>query len=71
MTWVCSPRCTRVREALSALLDGEGDGTDAASAVVHLHRCAGCRRFLVGVVLTTRALRALRVIEPSSAGQRR
>jgi len=63
-------RCRRAREALSAALDGEGTEMDVLAAVKHVHRCLGCREFVVAVVTTTRALRSGHVIRPSSAGHR-
>jgi predicted anti-sigma-YlaC factor YlaD len=63
-------RCTRARETLSAVLDGEAPEADVRAAVRHVRHCVGCRDFVVGVVTTTRALRAIHVIRPSSAGQR-
>jgi len=63
-------RCMRVRETLSVVLDGEASEADVLAAVKHVRRCVGCRDFVVGVVTTTRALRAARVIRPSSVGHR-
>ena len=36
-------RCDSIREALSALLDGEDPGLDRASVDEHLRACPGCR----------------------------
>ena len=58
------------REALSAALDGEASEADVLTAVRHVRRCLGCRRFVVGVVATTRALRSAHVIRQSSVGHR-
>ena len=38
-------RCDSIREALSALLDGEDPGLDRASVDEHLRTCPGCRRW--------------------------
>jgi predicted anti-sigma-YlaC factor YlaD len=65
------PRCVRARETLSAVLDGEASEADVLAALRHVRRCLGCRRFVAGVVATTRALRTARVIQMSSARQPR
>jgi predicted anti-sigma-YlaC factor YlaD len=63
-------RCTQARESLSALLDGEASEADVLTAVRHVRHCLACRRFIAGVVATTRALRVAHVIRRSSVGQR-
>jgi len=63
-------RCRRARETLSAVLDGEASEADVLAAVKHVRRCLGCMEFVVGVVTTTRALRSVHVIRPSSVGHR-
>jgi len=63
-------RCGRVRETLSAVLDGEASEADVLTVVRHVRHCLGCRCFIADVVTTTRALRVARVIGRSSVGQR-
>jgi predicted anti-sigma-YlaC factor YlaD len=63
-------RCVRMRTALSSALDGEASAAEVLAAVRHLRRCLRCRRFVAGAATTTRALRATRVIPPSSVGHR-
>lgn len=51
-------RCVQAREALSAALDGEASEAGVVAAVRHVRLCSDCLTFVVGVVKTTRALRA-------------
>ncbi len=56
-------RCSDVREAISAALDGEATTVDAAAVDRHLVTCAGCRAFAGGAEALSRALR-VRSAEP-------
>lgn len=49
--------CEDYREALSAQLDREDPGIDAAQVDAHLAGCAGCREWLRQAVHVTRAVR--------------
>jgi predicted anti-sigma-YlaC factor YlaD len=49
--------CARVREALSARIDGEQPGLDEPSITTHLERCGACRAFEARLAATGRSLR--------------
>lgn len=49
--------CDRVREAISATLDGEEPGVDAAVLDRHLRSCFGCRQWQLDATDLTRAVR--------------
>lgn len=49
--------CTRIRYAISARLDGEDPGLDAATVDTHLATCAGCRAFAADAEALHRSLR--------------
>lgn len=58
-----SDRCDRYRVAVSAALDGEDPGLEAAVLDAHLRRCGSCRRFTERAGQLHRDLR-LRAAEP-------
>ncbi|HVX45170.1 MAG TPA: zf-HC2 domain-containing protein [Mycobacteriales bacterium] len=49
--------CGRIRELLSAYLDGEADLAETAQVQQHLDRCAGCRVWRARAEALTRAVR--------------
>jgi predicted anti-sigma-YlaC factor YlaD len=49
--------CSRIRDAISARLDGETPGLDARAVQAHLDDCAGCRGFLRDAEALHRAAR--------------
>ena len=51
-------------DLLSALLDGELDATEAASARAHLDACPGCRGELAATAETRDLVRGLPAVEP-------
>jgi predicted anti-sigma-YlaC factor YlaD len=55
--------CSKAREALSAVLDGEPAAATGAALTAHVRTCAACRRFLDGA----RALDALTVAAHTDA----
>lgn len=50
--------------ALSALLDGELDATEAEAVRIHVEMCADCAAELDGIRLARRSIRALPAVEP-------
>lgn len=50
-------KCTHCREALSARLDGEDNGSEGALIEAHLTTCAECRRFADDAAHVTRLAR--------------
>src|SRR5918911_2166684 len=50
--------CDRIREAISAQLDGELSELDAVRLRTHLDRCESCREFEASARFATEALRA-------------
>ena len=57
--------CQRIREAISAQLDGELSELEAVRLRTHLERCESCREFEAGARVATDALRAA-PLEPVS-----
>jgi predicted anti-sigma-YlaC factor YlaD len=49
--------CNRIRQAISARLDGESPGLDAHALSTHLDTCAGCREFRAGAEDLHRSVR--------------
>jgi len=49
--------CDRVRDALSATLDGEDPGLDDAHVDAHVDGCAGCQAFVAGAGALNRSVR--------------
>src|SRR5579872_50306 len=49
--------CERIRDALSAQLDGEDPGMDAGIVDDHVAGCAACRAWLVAGAAVTRSVR--------------
>jgi hypothetical protein len=60
-----SDRCDRVRQLLSAGLDGEASELEAAVALRHASECADCQAFAVQSQALADALRAAAVSVPS------
>lgn len=56
--------CSSVREALSAVMDGEAPGTDAASLQAHLDHCADCLRWRDAAARLDRMVRISPVAQP-------
>jgi predicted anti-sigma-YlaC factor YlaD len=53
-------RCSRMRQALSLLLDGEAAASDLLVVTSHMSRCGLCREFAARVVAITADLRSVR-----------
>ena len=55
--------CETIREALSAIVDGEATNEDRTLADAHLHQCPGCRSFATDMQYVDRLVR-IRPAEP-------
>jgi predicted anti-sigma-YlaC factor YlaD len=64
VTDCCNMQCSKAREALSALLDGEPITETSRALRAHLRSCGPCRRFLDGA----RALNTLTLSQPHLGG---
>jgi predicted anti-sigma-YlaC factor YlaD len=49
--------CDRVRDAISATLDGEDPGLEQATVEAHVEGCEGCRAFADGAATLNRSVR--------------
>lgn len=63
LNWLRGHR--KVRESLSAYLDGELSPAQARAVESHLERCRACREELEGLRMVARALRSLPQADPS------
>ena len=59
--------CNRIREAISASIDGEDAGVARTEVDAHLRRCRTCREFEAKVSALRSQVRFLRIEAPSSA----
>ena len=57
--------CDRIREAISAQLDGELSELESARLRTHLDRCESCRDFEVSTRLASEALRTAPLEQPA------
>ena len=51
--------CARARRALSLVLDGEAEASEAETLAAHLACCGACRSFALDVSAFTKALRTI------------
>lgn len=63
MDWLLGHR--KLRESLSAYLDGELSPAQARAVESHLERCRACREELEGLRMVARTLRSLPQVDPS------
>jgi predicted anti-sigma-YlaC factor YlaD len=62
-----SMECTRIREAISASIDGEDAGTARTEVDAHLRRCAACREFEAQALVQRGQVRFMRIDAPAAA----
>jgi predicted anti-sigma-YlaC factor YlaD len=59
--------CTRIREAISASIDGEDAGVARAEVDAHLRRCGACREFEAEASALRSQVRFMRIDAPGAA----